>query len=231
MGAYLFHNRFKHSLLTAILGGFLLCPTDVMAQAGGVDPCPVPRDAMQNTPGSMATIQEDIDRFTLCVERAQLLDRLNTLVEKNIDTIDSVILQPQALPPLPVSSDPVNSSPPPSSERTQAPQTPAPIDEASLQDPNFDNTGPTGFSENGANPDMLEEEQEPVWLIREIFGRSGALKARLVSSDGELATIEQGDVLSDDSRIVQITSTSVSVKIEQDIEELQWVNDEAENDM
>ena len=46
------------------------------------DPCPAPT-AASATPDDLAKVQEDIDRFTLCVERAQLLERLNESVLKN----------------------------------------------------------------------------------------------------------------------------------------------------
>ncbi len=47
------------------------------------DPCPVPQVALSDTPADLAKIQSDIDRYALCVERAQLLQRLNDLALEN----------------------------------------------------------------------------------------------------------------------------------------------------
>jgi type IV pilus biogenesis protein PilP len=47
------------------------------------DPCPVPQVALSETPNDLAKIQADIDRYALCVERAQLLQRLNNLALEN----------------------------------------------------------------------------------------------------------------------------------------------------
>jgi type IV pilus biogenesis protein PilP len=55
------------------------------------DPCPQPRAAYGNTPNDLKIIQEDITRFTLCVQRAQLLERLNSLAIENTDTIESAL--------------------------------------------------------------------------------------------------------------------------------------------
>lgn len=44
------------------------------------DPCPDPRMTLDQPAGSSVEMQGDIDRLMLCVERAQLLQRLNDLV-------------------------------------------------------------------------------------------------------------------------------------------------------
>ena len=55
------------------------------------DPCPQPRAAYSETPSDLKVIQEDITRFTLCVQRAQLLERLNALALENTETINSAL--------------------------------------------------------------------------------------------------------------------------------------------
>lgn len=215
-------NRFKNMFFVL---GLTLCAVVAMPQAAEAqsgttsDPCPEPKDALQNTPNSMAKIQEDINRFTLCVERAQLLDRLNSLVEGNLDTIDSVILQPQNLPPLPTAGDTASATgnAGEASAGQAQPAAPAPIDEAAL--------APSGMG-MGEGPSAMAiepKEEEPSWLIREINGRSGSLRASLVSSDGKLARVQQGETLPDDSRVIEISPTNVRIKKEQDIVSLDWV--------
>ena len=51
------------------------------------DPCPVPEAALGQTPTDLATVQADIDRYTLCLERAQLIKRLNDLATENDATL------------------------------------------------------------------------------------------------------------------------------------------------
>lgn len=47
------------------------------------DPCPDGIQALKTTPDDLSKVQADIDRFTLCLERAQLLKRLNDLAVEN----------------------------------------------------------------------------------------------------------------------------------------------------
>ena len=42
------------------------------ASGNNADPCPAPEAALNQTPDDLAKVQADIDRFTLCVQRAQL---------------------------------------------------------------------------------------------------------------------------------------------------------------
>ena len=56
------------------------------------DPCPDSIEALSATPDDLSKVQADIDRFTLCVERAQLLKRLNDLALENQDDLQSLPL-------------------------------------------------------------------------------------------------------------------------------------------
>ncbi len=49
----------------------------------GEDPCPLPKTALRQTPTDLAAVQADIDRYTLCLERARLIKRLNDLATEN----------------------------------------------------------------------------------------------------------------------------------------------------
>lgn len=212
-----------------ILGLFLclFAFTSTFAYAqGAVDPCPDPKAAMQNTPDSMVKIQEDIDRFALCVERAQLLDRLNSMVEKNIDTIDSVLIQPAPAPAILPTIGNMGGDDPSIGPEPVRSTTPSPIDEAALTQ-----NGDDELSAMGENSDVIDEApEEPVWLIREINGKSGLLQANLVNSSGSLARVKQGDILPDESRVIEITPVSIKVKKEQEIIDLQWVSNNGDEE-
>jgi hypothetical protein len=192
----------------------------IKAHAQASDPCPEPKRSLQDTPDSMSKVQEDIDRFKLCVERAQLLDRLNTIVAKNVETIDSVILQPAPAPMMP----PVNGESGGlmnglfGGAQNGGQTAPPPVDEQALLQANND---------MGQEPDIEPEPEpeDPVWLIREISGKSGSLMANLVNSRGALARVRQGSVLPDDSRVIEITPMTIKIKKEQEILDLDWVNE------
>ena len=62
---------------------------DLYAQSMNDDPCPTPKETLEQQVTDLELVQEDITRLTLCVERAQLLDRLNALVDDNAETIQS----------------------------------------------------------------------------------------------------------------------------------------------
>ena len=64
------------------------------------DPCPNPSMALDNAPNGTVEIQGDIDRLTLCVERAQLLQRLNDIATAGMK-LPSPLTQSQ-LPILPL---------------------------------------------------------------------------------------------------------------------------------
>ncbi|MBU6235863.1 MAG: hypothetical protein KGQ41_08460, partial [Alphaproteobacteria bacterium] len=61
------------------------------ARPAGFDPCPAPQEAVNASPDDLAKVQEDIDRFTLCVARAQLLERLNETAKDTDVAIDSAL--------------------------------------------------------------------------------------------------------------------------------------------
>lgn len=210
--------------LTLIIPFFLLLTVAMllghssMALAQSSDPCPEPKRSLQETPDSMSKVQEDIDRFKLCVERAQLLDRLNTVVAKNVETIDSVILKPAPAPMLmPGMQGGTDGLMGGLFGGGQDGQTaPPPVDEQALIQSNND---------MGQEPEIEPEPEDPVWLIREISGKSGSLMANLVNSRGALARVRQGSVLPDDSRVIEITPMTIKIKKEQEILELDWVNE------
>lgn len=222
-----FSKIFKcNSLYTGVALALLLGTSPVSsawAQQQSSDPCPSPQRALSQAPDDLAKIQEDIDRFTLCVERAQLLERLNSLVEKNIETIDSVLLAPSALPALPV--DESTGGFPGSSSNVM------PVNEADLgpsDNSSFPGEASTSSSSfpgsSDGSPAAAEEEQGPQWNIREIYGTGRALQARLISTEGKIQRVKQGDILSDESRVIEVSKTRVKIKKDKEVIDLEWIN-------
>ncbi|GEM_PF-1682220 len=236
LAASTFSRRIKPLMFGCGLALFVLAPTigvpavqaqeTIPAPVKNNDPCPSPKTAMSNTPNDMARVQEDIDRFTLCVERAQLLERLNTMVEKNISTIDSVLLAPQAMPMLPVDGG-MTPLAPPSMPGGATGQGVSPINESDMADSFSDRLnnqqGALGMP-GGMEP---EEPKDPEWRIREIYGTNRTLQARLVTTEGKLARIRQGDTLPDGSRVIEVSKTQVKIKKDAEEINLEWVNDAA----
>lgn len=173
---------------------------DTSLRAMDGDPCPKPRRAFNETPNDLKLIQEDITRFTLCVQRAQLLERLNELAIENTDTIDSALTSniesvaaqfAPELPDIPIPQAPETPQPNVSSPMTSAPQ-------------------PT-------------ERPMPEWEIRELSGASSNLKATLVNSSNRLVTVKKGDKLPDsDLTVMSIGAMGVTVKGNDETMTLSW---------
>jgi len=186
--------------------------TDTEMQKMLENPCPEPKTALRNTPSDLTKIQEDITRFNLCLQRAQLLARLNDLAADNLETINStfddklnsIAEQFQAMPmpsipvPTPVVSKSVkeekelnnNVSPPPAPVQAPIPMA-APID----------------------------------WKINKITGISGVLTASLANNEGLVVQVKQGQRIPDTEIMVsKITQTSVHVRRKDDKKQLGWVN-------
>lgn len=81
------------------------------------DPCPTVKDIFSGkTPDDLSLVQADIDRYTLCAKRAELLKKLNELTTENEKAVNQsgasnpgMVLDPASLPKIP--SPPV--APPP----------------------------------------------------------------------------------------------------------------------
>lgn len=189
----------------------LASPQDAEQVASTLEnnPCPEPKKALGETPDDLAKIQEDITRFTLCVQRAQLLERLNELAEANIETIDTALnlaveknmdggnAVPGVMPQIPMpqlSNDATNMAQEPSFD---------PV-------PDFTNRIPAA-----ADID---------WKVRDIQGSGGKITAQLVGDDGSFLKVKQGDALPDEGgKIITLTNTMVRVEKDGKKHILQWV--------
>jgi len=175
------------------------------------NPCPEPKRALASTPDDMAKIQEDITRFTLCVQRAQLLERLNELAESNINTIDTALNLTVSAPNMDGNAVP-----------GVMPSVPMPQLSESVSRM-LEDDGPSAAV--GANPPLVSETKQPSnWRVRDIQGSGGTVSARLVSNDGVMFKVKQGDSLPDDGgRIQSLSNTLVIIERDGDTEILKWV--------
>jgi len=169
--------------------------------------CPEPKAAMQETPDDLSKIQSDITRYTLCVQRAQLLQRLNELTVENIDTIDSAISE---------------------MAETSFPQ----IDMQEIQEmfsQNFSYTPPnpvTGSDNAQSNsilPNMMQRANE--WKIKDISGNRNSLTAILMDENDEILRVKSGDTLPNKGGKIKNVGTTgvVVIKGKQNIN-LKWLN-------
>lgn len=188
----------KRSLAFTLALAFFAAPfSAAFAQEG--DPCPEIGQALSQAPDDLSKIQMDIDRFTLCVERAQLLKRLNDLATENEEALLGL---PSDNPGLKLGTGQQNP-PLPTFDRAPIPvEIPVPEEEPPLPIP------------------------ENKWVIINIFGAGNSLSAKLIRSDRTLAQVKIGDALPDGVRVSAITPTSVTVEGEEGIEQLDWFEEE-----
>lgn len=98
-------NKYKIFYSIILLNTFvLLCSVGVRAEVS--DPCPDSIEALNTTPDDLSKVQADIDRFTLCVERAQLLKRLNDLALENQDDLQNLPAVDPVFQIVPITFDP-----------------------------------------------------------------------------------------------------------------------------
>lgn len=166
------------------------------------DICPEPKTALTNSPDDLSKIQEEITRLNLCVQRAQLLERLNSLVLNNIKTIDSAIEANFSLSMPEVSIPPITA-----------------IEIEGVTS----NNSPSLFVQESADVDISDIT---VWKIKNIKGGGNNKEAVLVDSNGHTASLRVGDKLPNqrDGVVHSIGPMGVQVKIKNDVQRLQWMN-------
>lgn len=205
----------RHYFLYMSLIMFFMVPHVTFAQAPGSvessltqnniissDICPEPKAALSNSPDDLSKIQEEITRLNLCVQRAQLLERLNSLVLNNIQTIDSAIEANFSL------SMPEVSIPP--------------ITAIEIEGVNSNNS-PSLFVSEAENEDTSDAT---IWKIKNIKGGGDNMEAVLVDNNGYTLSVRIGDKLPNQSGgiIHSIGPMGVKVKIKSDVQRLQWMN-------
>lgn len=167
------------------------------------DPCPEPKAALGETPNDLKLIQEDITRFTLCLQRAQLLDRLNDLATQNLDGIQTSldekiknnfgdIMQPAMLDNIPFP------------------------DIASAND-----TMPVSNDAVISSP----EPEAPEWFVSDIMGKDNQLKAKLIDINGNIVYVSKSEKLpNSEIKVKSISSTDVKITDNGNDKILMWNN-------
>ncbi|MAZ00101.1 MAG: hypothetical protein CMH32_06165 [Micavibrio sp.] len=192
-------NMMRLFVLTVIMSlGFSL-GMNAQAQQFGDELCPSPDTALKQTPDDLSSIQSDIERFSLCVKRAELLQSLNSLAQKNKESLlgmpDIQAITQEAigaLPPL------------------------APVDNTFTAEDFARTLG----NDNDGTEVAMEDTRTP-WLINDIYGVGANLKARITSTEGEIANVHEGDMLSDGLEVFSISRTGIVLRGDEDIR-LDW---------
>lgn len=190
------------------------------------DPCPAPAAAVASTPDDLGKVQEEIDRFTLCVQRAQLLERLNESALKNSEANDvalgfgSTSGAPAggAMPGVPGMAGAQRSGglpPLPANALAGADVTPLPEPATKTE------TTTTTTTTAAAEP--VKEEAPKAWTIREIYGSGSQVQAKLVSPDGDEVKARSGQKLPDGKTVVlRISPAGVTVRGPAGTKSLEW---------
>jgi len=183
------------------------------------DPCPNLKGAVDNAPDDMAQVQEDIDRFTLCVQRGQLLERLNDTSTKSIEGTDAALglgngsggglgmggALPTNMPPLPANAlggaDVSPSAAPPASAGASTSSAPSSSSSASTDD---------------------TSDSASRWTIKEVFGSTVDMQARLLSPDGDEVKVKKGTKLPDSSVVISVSPDGVNIRGSKGVKALEW---------
>lgn len=153
------------------------------------DPCPVAgQDSAAPPPDDLTTLQADIDRFTLCAERAEMLKRLNgATLDKDTESEEKADTSLE---------NPGFRLRTPTAGKKKQPPVP-PVSEEAL-------TSPPGES-SGSAP------AEGEWAIVNIFGAGQGLQVRLRKDDGSVAQAKTGTVLADGWTVKQVSTAGVTL--------------------
>lgn len=175
------------------------------------DSCPLPENADSANPDDLAKVQEDIDRYTLCVQRAELLQQLNeTEAESRKNLEEALDLKSPTLSDVMGGSAQMGGNMPPPPSGFEAGQV------ASLNADSLDmGAGSGGF---GALPVQSTE-----WQINSVSGQGRSLKAMLIAPDGSLQRVQAGSVLPNEGgTVASITASDVRVTKDKKTKSLNW---------
>jgi type IV pilus biogenesis protein PilP len=172
-----------------------------------IDPCPTPENAIKTSPNDLAKVQEEIDRYTLCSERAQMLERYNESASKYNETIDGA-LGYQTAPNNGVLGLP-------EAQRNGL----APLPASALTDN-------TAADDPSTNVDAAQAPKNTEWTISQVYGSSNNLQAKLKSPDGDEIKVRLGSQLPDDAgTVLSITKSNVTIGDRKNSKKLEWANE------
>jgi hypothetical protein len=193
-----FYPTFIFLLLLAFAG-------PVMAQRGNA-PCPDPQEMASAVPSDMSTVQGDIDRLTLCVERANLIQQLNSLIMQREE-----LLNPST------EEEDKTSRANRSTQRQPLPQ----IRREDLN--NVPKIPETAIKQEGQSNNSESGNGVDDWFIVDIRGAGGQLTAQLKKENGQMMMVSTGDKLPSGQTVQNISITDgVEVIIEGDRRNLPW---------
>ncbi|HRC27480.1 MAG TPA: type IV pilus biogenesis protein PilP [Alphaproteobacteria bacterium] len=148
------------------------------------DPCPAPQTGSLPPGDDLSTLQADIDRFTLCAERADMLRRLNeATLGKDAGGEEKTDTTPEN-PGFRLRNMPHDNS-----KKVAIP----PVSEEDLKPPPAEKPAPPPGE----------------WVIVNIFGSGAGLQVRLRKDDGSVAQARAGAVLSDGWAVKQVSTSGV----------------------
>jgi hypothetical protein len=179
----------------------VLCPDEI---EGGAT------TAMKALPESMGGVQADIERYTLCIERARLLQMLDSVMVTREETLRKMregdtgsIAGITGVPPLPAGSLPPVSG-----------VNPASVAKAD------------GTSVVSAAPNPLEAAtaslQVDEWKTRKIWGQGLGIRAQLSNGGGTLLNVAKGDPLPDGGMVEDISIRGVTISRNGKSKDLSW---------
>jgi type IV pilus biogenesis protein PilP len=148
------------------------------------DPCPAPQAGSLPPGDDLSTLQADIDRFTLCAERADMLHRLNkATLGKNAagdEKTDTTLENPGFR---------LRNMPGDNAKKVAIPAVP----------------------EDALKPPPREKSAPPPgeWVIVNIFGSGAGLQVRLRKDDGSVAQARTGATLPDGWAVKQVSTSGV----------------------
>lgn len=152
------------------------------------DPCPATQEGSPPPPDDLSSLQADIDRFTLCAERAEMLKRLNdATLDKDAGNGEEADTTPE---------NPGFRLRTPTAAKQKQPLVP-PVSEDDLK--------PPPGEASGAVVDPGE------WVIVNIFGSGQGLQVRLRKADGSVAQAKTGTVLPDGWTVQQVSTSGVAL--------------------
>lgn len=182
-------------ITTIMIGaGFLaLSPASAQDEGAAIDPCPKVIDAARQTPGDLSAVQSDIERYTLCVQRAVLLQRLNEMAAQNAEDVTPTLTL-DSIEGLPYSRAEIEEM----INNLQAREE----EVANLINQETD-------SAQESMEAVAAEEAGSKYSISELLGTGGDMEVNLVDQDQVPYRVKVGSELPDGSTVVSISAQKV----------------------
>ncbi len=170
--------------------------------------CPNPEQALQSNVADLASVQADVERYKLCVQRATLLKQLNQLIVQQDSILDarkSKVRQDsfgsEFLPQI----QPLGAITPETIKKV-TPEEMGLVTEQSAQ--------------TAAMPEPVGYRN---WFVTRIWGQSGILSAQLKDRSGRILTVQEGSSLPSGETVTKVSGDGVTVEIPDGSEkELIW---------